>query len=100
VGPFWGLLHPHIRLDALPASPKLSRNGRDLHFLGMQFMDLLLACDSLLMELKAFGFQMLPPAGLPGSHLLCLLFSEVLGWLLDQGFELRLFGEEEALQGF
>ena len=63
-------------------------------------MDLLVACDPLLVELKAFCFQMFPHAGLPGSQLPRLLLGEVLGWLLSQGFELRLFVEKEAFHGF
>lgn len=66
----------------------------------MQFMDLLVACDALLMELEAFCFQMLPHAGLPGSKLLCLCLGEIFGRLLNQGFELRLFVEKEAFHGF
>src|SRR5258708_28597100 len=63
-------------------------------------MDLLVACDPLLVELKAFCFQMLPHAGLPGSQLPCLLLAEILDWRVPQGFELRLFGEKEAFHAF
>ncbi len=80
--------------------PYLPRNGGDIDLFGREVMDLLVACDTLLVELKAFCFQMLPHAGLPGSQLLRLLLREVLGWLLNQGFELRLFVEEEAFHGF
>src|SRR5258705_12873611 len=100
MGPFWGLLHPQILIDALPTHPDLPRNGGDIDLFGREVMDLLVACNALLMALEAFCFQVLPHAGLPGSKLLCLLLRELLGWLLDQGFELRLFVEKEAFHGF
>ncbi len=100
MGPFWGLLQTQILINALPTHPYLPRNGGDIDLFGREVMDLLVACDTLLVELKAFCFQMLPHAGLPRSKLLRLLLREVLGGLLDQGFELRLFVEKEALHGF
>ncbi len=99
-GPFWGLLQTHILIDALPTHPYLPRNGGDIDLFGREVMDLLVACDTLLVELKAFCFQMLPHAGLPGSKLLRLLLREVLGWLLNQGFELRLKVRERSLSWF
>ena len=100
MGPFWGLLQTQILINALPTHPYLPRNGGDIDLFGREVMDLLVACDTLLVELKAFCFQMLPHAGLPGSKLLCLFLGEIFGGLLHQGFELRLFVEKEAFHGF
>jgi hypothetical protein len=47
--------------------PYLPCNGGDIHFFGREVMDLLVACDPLLVELKAFCFQMFPHAGLQGE---------------------------------
>ena len=63
-------------------------------------MNLLVACDALLMELEALCFQMLPHAALPGSKLLCLLLGEVFGRRVPQGFELRLKVRERSLSWF
>ena len=100
MGPFWGLLQMQILIDALPAHPYLPRNGGDIDLFGREVMDLLVACHTLLVELKAFCFQMLPHAGLPGSELLRFLFREVLDGFLNQRFQLRLFAQKEPLHGF
>jgi len=67
MGPFWRLLHTQILVDALPTHTYLASDSGWINPLGMQFMDLLVACDALLMELEAFCFQMLPHAGLKGE---------------------------------
>src|SRR5262249_18854704 len=99
MGPFGGLLHPQILIDALPTHTYLLCNGGDINFFGREVMDLLVACDPLLVELKAFCFQVLPLAFLPGGKLLRLLLGEIFGWFLNQGFELRLTVREEAFHG-
>ena len=68
MGPFWGLLQTQILIDALPTHPYLPRNSGDIDLFGREVMDLLVACDALLMELEAFCFQMLPHAGLEGAQ--------------------------------
>ena len=72
MGPFRGLLHPQILIDALPTHLYLLCNSGDSNFFGRELMDLLVTGDPFPVELKAFGFQMLPHAGLPGCILLRL----------------------------
>ena len=97
-GPFWRLLQTHLLGDALPTHPDLARARGGINLFRMQFRELLVAGDALLREVEACGFSMLPQAGLPGSKRLCLFLGEVCGRLLNQGFALRLFGEQEAFQ--
>jgi hypothetical protein len=68
MGPLWGLLHPQILIDALPTHPYLSSNGDNIDLCGREVMDLLVASDAFLVKLEAFGFQMLPHAGLEGEQ--------------------------------
>ena len=76
--PFWRLLQMQGAVDHLSAHLYLASNGSDTHLFDMQFLNLGVSCDALLMELEAFYFLILPQTSLPGCELLCLLLRKVL----------------------
>ena len=53
-GPFWRLLHLEIEVDPLPTHPYLVGDGGDVHLLGSEVMNLVIALDPLLMVLLTF----------------------------------------------
>jgi hypothetical protein len=78
MGPLWRVLQVQIVVDHLSAHPHLSSDSGNIHAVFVHLMNLLIACDPLLMKLLAFCFLILPRAGLPGREVLCLLLRNVL----------------------